>query len=179
MTKNITSSYVRRLSAAAAGAAALFAATAANAQCGNCRGDYEPGLLAYIAKAFTSTAATDCVRCVPDYQGDYMVNQGPVYSGPAVIAPQHTYAPTPTAAGYPYVPGYAATAAEAEPALRQRIYPGAPPRRVVKKRPVRKVAKVEVGPSGKKGAPQIIRARAEVRIYGPERMDIRLYRTKK
>jgi hypothetical protein len=27
-----------------------------------------------------------------------------------------------------------------------------------------------------KGKPQVVRARAEVRIYGPERMDIRLYR---
>jgi len=167
--------FIRRLSAAAAGVAALCAATAASAQCGSCRPDYEPGLLAALANAFTASASPSCADCAPVKQGDYRVKQGPVYSGPAAIAPQPTYAPTQTASGYPYVSGTEAPPEEVAEPIRRRVYPSVPPRRVVKRT---KVAKVQVH-LPKKGAPQVIRAIAEVKIYGPERMDIRLIRTKK
>jgi hypothetical protein len=165
-------SCIRRLSTAALGAATLFAASAAvGAQpCDSCRPHYQPGLLAYLAMAFGGSATG----------GEYMVNQGPTYSGPAVIKPQPTYAPTPNASRYPYVPGEARVAAvELLPPTRTRSYPGVSQRRVIKRPTLRKAAKGEVTRSGKKGAPQIIRATAEVTIYGPERMDIRLLRTKK
>ncbi len=173
MTKRFK--FTRHLSAAAVGAAALFAASAAAAQCGPCRLDYEPGLLAALANAFTASASPNCANCAPVKQGDYRVNQGPVYSGPAAVAPQPTYAPTRTAANYLYVEGTEPAPEEVGEPIRRRVYPSAPPRRVVKRT---RVAKVEVQPA-KKGAPQVIRAIAEVKIYGPERMDIRLMRTKK
>lgn len=178
MTKKSMSPNVRRL-AAALSAAALLATSAANAQQ---RRDYEPGLLEFLARGMTASAAstgTDCANCAPN--GDYMVNQGPTYSGPAVIKPQPTYSPTPAASGYPYVSGETKGAAVEEPEpIRSRVYPGVTYRRVVKRSPPkRRVANVEIARPAKKGAPQIIRANAEVRIYGPERMDIRLFRAKK
>ncbi len=174
MTKR--SKFTRHLSAAVVGAAALFAASAAAAQCGSCGPNYEPGLLAALANAFSASASPNCVNCAPVKQGEYRVNQGPVYSGPAAVAPQPTYRPTQTAAGYPYVSGSDPVSEEevGEP-IRKRVYPAAPARRVFKRT---RVAKVEVRPA-KKGAPQVIRAIAEVKIYGPERMDIRLMRAKK
>ena len=90
------------------------------------------------------------------YQGDYMVNQGPVFSGPAVIAPQHTYAPTPTAFGYRYVSGYSDG--------------------VIARHATTRVVNVQTDEPAGEGAAQIVRARAEVRIYSPQRMDIRLFR---
>jgi hypothetical protein len=187
MTMKSRSPYVARLSAAAFGVAALFAVTAAEAQCTSCRPDYEPGLLAYLSAKFSKPSApADCAQCA--YRGDYMVNQGPVFSGPAVIAPQHTYAPTPTASGYPNVSARAQYEAvpnqvEGEVAPASPIYRPAPSRRYVqlhepRSRPVmrRRVVQVKHDAPPAKGKPQIIRARAEVKIYGPQRMDIRLFR---
>ncbi len=121
MTK--TSIFVRRLSAAAAGATVLMAASSASAERVYCEPNDQTGF-AFLARAF---AWPDGPRCVPVYQGDYMVNRGPVYSGPAVIAPQPTYAPAPTAVGYPYVSGYPAERA------RPRFYLSAPSHRVDKR----------------------------------------------
>ncbi len=177
MTKKSMSLCRGRLGTAAVAAAALFAASAANAQCGSCRADYEPGLLAFLTKAFTASSSTECPGCAPASHGDYRVKQGPTYAGPAAIAPQPTYSPTPTAAGYPYVGSDVAPGQEVELAP-PRLYPREPVRRIVKRPPPTRMAKVEVQTT-KKGALQIIRAKAEVRIYGPERMDIRLYRAKK
>ena len=116
-----------------------------------------------------------------------MENQGPVYAGPAVIAPRPTYAPTPTASGYPYVsaqsvqyegqPDSDQVNNDVQTSPRYRVARAAPERRVVYRRaPARRIANVRHGPPAKKGGVKVIRARAEVRIYGPQRMDIRLYR---
>ena len=118
---------------------ALPFASPAKAQAVAC-GIYRTGLIALLAD----------VRPAPcSYQGDYIVQLGPVYSGPAVIAPQPTYSPSPTMAGYvrgPYRAG-----------------------------PVRRVSVKNELPEGK-GKVEIVQARAEVRIYGSERMEILLYR---
>jgi hypothetical protein len=152
-------------------AVALIAGSPATADPVVCS-HYKPGMLAFL----TGATATRCVA----YQGDTMVNPGPVYSGPAVIAPQPTYAPTPMAAEYPYVRGQSqaepAPAAEAGP-VRTRMVRRATVKRVVKRTVVkRQVVNVKNNPPPRKGGPQIVHARAEVRIYGPQRMDIRLYR---
>lgn len=162
----------------AAATALLLAAPARAAACGN----YQPGMLAFLAGA--STRPATCT-----YQGDYMVKQGPTYSGPAVVAPQPTYAPTPTAGNYPYVHGRyeadTARAADIAP-VRKRVVRGKTVKRVAAKRPASKRPAVKSGkrpvvkvknelPAGK-GKVQIVHARAEVRIYSPNRMDIRLYR---
>jgi hypothetical protein len=150
---------------------AAFAASPAKADRVVCGGGYQPGLLAFIAQTMTRTT-TECA-----YQGEYMVKQSAVYTGPAVVAAQPTYSPTPAAAGYPYVHG----SYNADPSVgvesQPRVYRSAPPRRVVKRvGPVRRVVNVKNDLPPRKGAPQIVHARAEVKIYGPERMDIRLYR---
>ena len=113
-----------------------------------------PGMLAAVRPA------GPCV-----YQGDRIAQRGPVYDGPAVIAPQSTYAPSRTAAGYPYVPGvyHSAAVMQMEPMRGMR---GGK----------RGVVNLQSDLPHGKGTPQIVRARAEVHIYGPERMDIRLYR---
>ena len=112
-----------------------------------------------IACSYLSPGMLAAVRpagpCV--YQGDRIAQQGPVYDGPAVIAPQPTYAPSRTAVAYPYVPGRYQSAA------------------VMQMEPVRGKRGVFNLPSGE-GTPQIVPARAEVHIYGPDRMDVRLYR---
>ena len=104
-----------------------------------------------IACTYLSPGMVSGIRpagpCV--YQGDRIAEQGPTYDGPAVIAPQPTYSPSRTAVGYPYVPGHYQSAA------------------VMQMEPVRSMGG---------GKPQIVPARAEVHIYGPDRMDIRLYR---
>jgi hypothetical protein len=160
-------------------AAAFVFSAPAHANCGS----YQPGMLAFV----TGVRPAPC-----PYQGDYMVNQGPMYDGPARIAPQPTYAPARTsfAGDYPYVPGqYTAHAAEA-PVMRTMVRRDYGARRTVYE-PVRKgsVAKrTAVKQSGSrktvnvknelstKGRPKVVHARAEVRIYSTERMDIRLYR---
>ena len=107
---------------------------------------YPPGMFAAIRPA------GPCV-----YQGDRIAQQGPVYDGPAIIAPQSTYAPSPTVNG---------------------VLAPAVHRTVVRRGPVvkRTTVNVEGDVAPAKGKPQVVRANAEVRIYGPARMDIRLYR---
>jgi hypothetical protein len=122
-------------------AATCAFASPAMAQAVAC-GVYQPGMLAFL----TRTRPAPC-----SYQGDYLVNQGPTYSGPAVIAPQPTYSPSPTVGGYVHGSYRVARASVARHTVARRIGSG-------------------------KGKVEIVRARAEVRIYGPERMDIRLYR---
>jgi hypothetical protein len=129
-------------------AAALPSASPASAQPIACS-YYRPGLIALV------TGIRPAGPCV--YQGDYLVQQGPVYSGPAVIAPQPTYSPSPTLAGY--LPGP------------YRVYG----ERVVRRIPATRVSVENELPPGI-GKVEIVHARAEVRIYGRERMDIRLYR---
>jgi hypothetical protein len=166
MKKSI--SHCLRVSLLAAGVA-LIAGLPAKADPVVCS-HYRPGMLAFL----TGATATQCVA----YQGDTMVNQGPAYDGPAVIAPQSTYAPTRTAAGYPYVHGeYAADqAVQAEP-VRKRVVRRATVKRIVKRTGgKRQVVNVKSDLPRRKGGVQIVHARAEVRIYGPERMDIKLYR---
>src|SRR3954465_1068503 len=124
------------LVAGALAAAALPFASPAMAQAVAC-GIYQPGLLAFL----TGTRPAPC-----SYQGDYLVNQGPTYDGPAVMAPQPTYSPSPTVGGYVHGP----YRVDAAPVVRRTV--------------VRRAG------SGK-GKVEIVRARAEVRIYGPQRMD--------
>jgi hypothetical protein len=169
-------SYVQRVITAAC-LTTVVTVSAASANCGVCGSSTQPGLLAYL---FGTTGCTPC----PAGSGDYMVNQGPVYSGPAVIAPPPTYAPTPTASGYPYV--YAQGESEAPAYQESPVYRDPPRRRVSRVVPVhrtvhrhaaiRQVASARKHVPVKKGGPQFIRARAEVRIYNPQRMDIRLFR---
>lgn len=176
--KKSLSHFLRSGMLAAATALLLAAPASAAVGCGN----YQPGMLAFLSGA--STRPATCT-----YQGDYMVQQGPTYSGPAVVAPQPTYAPTPTAGNYPYVRGQQkadnARAADMAP-VRKRVVRGNTIKRVAAKRPASKRPAVKSGkrpvvkvknelPPGK-GKVQIVHARAEVRIYSPNRMDIRLYR---
>jgi hypothetical protein len=129
---------------------ALPATSPAMAQAVAC-GAYQPGLLAFMLR----TRPAPC-----SYQGDYMVQQGPTYDGPAVIAPQPTYSPSRTVVGYMPGPhaGYMHGPYQAEPATHVR----------------RTVVNNDLPP--RKGKVQIVKAQAEVRIYGPERMEIKLYR---
>jgi len=195
MSKNF-----RVMLAASAGLAALLAAAAANADCGGCRPYVPQGLLEYLfppsancspcaapvaqpvaQPVVEAPVAAPCSPC-RSYQGDYMVQQRASYSGPAVIAPQPTYAPSPTAAGYPYVS--AQNGAEAYP--EQGDYqpapvaePVAPRRHIVRRAVTRRTVKVHGDLPATKGAQkgvQVIHARAEVKIYGSKRMDIHLYR---
>src|SRR6476661_3873791 len=71
-------------------AAALPFASPAMAQAVAC-GIYHPGLIALLAPVHPAPCA---------YQGDRIAEQGPVYDGPAIIAPQRTYSPSPTVGGY-------------------------------------------------------------------------------
>ena len=151
------------LAAAVLAAAALHAVTPAMADSAVACGSYRPGLLAWLAG--TAVRPATCV-----YQGDYIAHQGPTYDGPAVIAPQPTYSPSRSVAGYVHGP-YRAPAVRAKPVVRRATVKRVK-RTVVKKSVVN--VKSELPPS--KGKAKIIRARAEVRIYGPDRMDIRLYR---
>jgi hypothetical protein len=132
-------------------AGALPFASPAMAQAVAC-GIYRPGLIAFVTR----------VRPAPcSYQGDRIAHQGPTYSGPAIVAPQPTYSPSPSVAGYVPAP-YRVAASE----------------RVVGGAPVSRVSRVSVRnelPAGK-GKVEVVHARAEVRIYGSERMEIRLYR---
>jgi hypothetical protein len=205
------SRYVQRLIAAAAGVAALFAAGAASAGCGLCGLSAPPApVVEYVAPPVMPAPApcsacarhyvpqpavrcspcaapvyyrpvTTCSSCGVGYSGDYMVNQGPVYSGPGVIAPEPTYAPTPTAAGYPYIPGqYEDDADDLVPYSYQtapHYYRPVPARQNVDY-PVRgrRIVNLRPGVPLKKARPQVIRARAEVRIHDRERMDIHLHR---
>lgn len=146
----------QHISVAAAGLTMLAAASTAHAQ--GCPSDR--GLLEFLSAPRPQCAV---------YQGDYMVNRGPVFSGPALIAPQHTYAPTPTAFGYPYVHGdYAAV-----PAV--EIYRPAVVHRIITRRVATRATHVRGYVPPRKNS-EIIRAKAEVKIYSPHRMDIRLYR---
>ena len=141
---------------------ALAAATLPLASPAVACGYYQPGLLAVM----TGIRPATCV-----YQGDYLVQQGPTYDGPAVIAPQPTYSPSRTVGGYVsglYAGGgYMHGPYRTEPAVEIAPGPVVPMRvrhAVVKNDPPRK------------GKVQIVKAQAEVRIYGPERMEIKLYR---
>lgn len=130
-------------------AAALPLASPAMAQAAACI--YRPGLLALL----TPTHPALC-----SYQGDYIAQQGPIYDGPAIVAPQPTYSPSRTLPGYAHRPYRVAS------------------ERVVRRAPVSRVKRVSVKnelPAGD-GKAEIVHARAEVRIYGKERMEIRLFR---
>ena len=131
------------LLAAALAAAALPLASPARAEAVAC-GMYRPGLL---------TGMTGVRPALCAYQGDRIAQQGPTYDGPAVIAPQPTYSPSPYVYG-----GY-----------REGVVRHATVTRVK-----RVASKARDGKS--KGNVDIVRARGEVRIYGSERMEIRLYR---
>lgn len=148
-----------------AAAAVLLFGTPAQAQAIAC-GAYQPGMLAFV----TGIRPAPCA-----YQGDYIVNQGPAYTGPARIAPQSTYAPNQMAADYPYVRGQLniARAPAAERAVVRRT---TAKRAAVKSTGKRMTVNVKNDLPPRKGKVQTVHARAEVRIYGPERMDIRLYR---
>jgi hypothetical protein len=170
MRRNFMSRQIGRLGAAAVGIATLFAASAASAHCTPCRPVYQPGLLAFVTGLFTAPAVVECgrcapvlprcVRCAPVDQHDYIVAQGPVYSGPALIAPHATYAPSALAVGYPYVSGYR---------VEHRFV----------RRPVRHaVVGVERKARGRTKT-EVIHARAVVKIYSHNRMDIQLYRDSK
>jgi hypothetical protein len=130
-------------------AAAVPAATPAMAQAVAC-GIYRPGLIALLAPVHPAPCA---------YQGDRIAEQGPVYDGPAIVAPQPTYSPSPTVGGYVHGPYRVSS------------------ERVVRRGGVRRVSVKNELPAGKgKDKVEIVKARAEVRIYGSERMEIRLYR---
>jgi hypothetical protein len=149
---------------AAAGLAMLVASPAAADRVG-CP-NYQPGLLAFV----TGIRPANC-----SYQGDYMVKQGPTYDGPALVAPQPTYAPAASSAAYMYGPAQTQQPVQAETPSTVVRKPARPVKRV-KRAPKRPVVTVEGDLPAAKGKPKIIRATAEVRIYGPERMEIRLKR---
>jgi hypothetical protein len=113
-------------------------------------------MLAWIAGAVRPAPCT--------YQGDYIAQQGPIFDGPAIYAPQPTYAPSPTL-NYTY--GDYQDQGYVGPAVR---YPTV--RHSVRRNAVRVRNELPRG----KGKPEIVRAKAEVRIYSRDRMDIKLYR---
>jgi hypothetical protein len=127
--------------------AAAAAALASPAGAGGC--SYYPGVFA---------APIRPALCV--YQGDYMVQQWASHDGPALIAPQDVYAPSRT---------YVQSAYRVEPVVAIEPAP------VVYHR-VNRVVSVQDDLPRSQGRSQVVRARAVVRIYGPQRMDIRLYR---
>ena len=130
--------------AATVATAALASLSSPAAACGY----YQPGLFEWLAGPQFVRPAT----CI--YQGDRIAEQGPTYSGPAIIHPQPVYQPTVT---YPHGLGMAV----------------APRETVVRRTTVRRTTRTASRSSGK---PEIVRANAEVKIYSPERMEIRLYR---
>lgn len=91
------------------------------------------------------------------YQGDYMVQQWASYDGPALIAPQDTYAPSPMVGVYVRPERLAVDEYDLGAGVGVRH---------------ERVAK----PAPRKGKVEVVKARAEVRIYSPQRMDIQLYR---
>jgi hypothetical protein len=133
-------------------AAAVPLASPAMAQAVAC-GIYHPGLIVLLAPVHPAPCA---------YQGDRIAEQGPIYDGPAIIAPQRTYSPSPTVGGYVHGP-YRVSSAH-----------------VVRRAPVSRVRRVsvknELSDGQGKDKVEIVKARGEVRIYGSERMEIRLYR---
>lgn len=134
------------LFAAAAVATVAFATSSPALACGY----YQPGLFEWLAGPQFVRPAT----CI--YQGDRIAEQGPIYSGPAIVHPQPVYQPTVT---YPHGLGAGMAVAPRET--------------VVRRTTVRRAARVT---TRSKGKPEIVRANAEVKIYSPERMEIRLYR---
>src|SRR5687767_15844522 len=66
-----------------------------------------PGMLAAVRPA------GPCV-----YQGDRIAQQGPVYDGPAIVAPQPTYAPSPTV-NAAYAPAVRRTVMRRAPAVKR------------------------------------------------------------
>ena len=93
------------------------------------------------------------------YQGDRIAQQWASYDGPALIAPQDTYAPSPTVGVYVRPERLAVD----EYGLGLGVaVPVSEPVRVVN--------------PARNGKPQVVKARAEVKIYNPQRMDIHLYR---
>ena len=143
------------LAAGMLAAAALPFASPATAGAVSC-GYYRPGLFTYMA-----VRPAPCV-----YQGDYMVQQWASYDGPALIAPQPTYSPSPTVAGYVHGPYRTAPVVVRRATVTRVRYAGV-------NGPVVSVRNDLPRSNGKV---EIVRARAEVRIYGRQRMDIRLYR---
>ena len=129
------------LTAGALVTAVLSAASPASAQNVACQ-DYRPGMFAFMQRIHPAPCA---------YQGDYMVQQWASYDGPAVIAPQPTYSPSPS---YAYVPG-------------QFVVQPAP---LVRRTAIRRYASVKSSAPSGKGKTEIVRAQAEVRIYNRERM---------
>jgi hypothetical protein len=135
----------------AAATVATVALMGASSQAVAC-GYYQPGLFEWLAGPQFVRPAT----CI--YQGDRIAEQGPTYSGPAIIHPQPVYQPTVTYPHGLYRPGVAVVG---------------PRETIVRRTTVRRAARVT---TRSKGKPEIVRANAEVKIYSPERMEIRLYR---
>jgi hypothetical protein len=133
--------------AATVATVALAGAPSPAAACGY----YQPGLFEWLAGPAFVRPAT----CI--YQGDRIAEQGPTYSGPAIVHPQPVYQPTVTYPHGLYQPGVAV----------------APRETVVRRTTVRRATRTTTSSRGK---PEIVRANAEVKIYSPERMEIRLYR---
>jgi hypothetical protein len=128
-------------------AATVATVTLAAASTAQACGYYQPGLLEWLAGVHAVRPAT----CI--YQGDRIAEQGPTYDGPAIIHPQPVYQPSVTYPHGLYQPGIAVGR----------------PRETVVRRTTRTA-------TGSRGKPEIVRANAEVKIYSPERMEIRLYR---
>src|SRR5262249_16898196 len=141
---------------ASALALASFAATSsASAQTVPCGYNCQPGLIAWLA-------APAPVRPAPcPWQGPYIVQQGPTYDRPAIVAPQATYQPSRTI-NYTYGAYYAPQRAIA-PAVAGPV--AAPV--VTRHATVR---------TSRRGKAEVVNAHAVVHIYNRNRMDIRLYR---
>ncbi len=75
-------------------------AVSLNVGCNSCGGGWSGGC---------GNCGGGCGGCGYSQSSLYVVNQGPVYSGPAATIPYATYSPTEAyapASDYPYVPGY-------------------------------------------------------------------------
>jgi hypothetical protein len=141
-------------------------------------------LLATVA--FSAGASAGCGGCccratvyappaVQAYESSYVtpsyvVNQGPVYSGPAITVPVLTYSESPSARNYPYVRdtrGYYVRG-HGDVFIGYHGYHH------------RSRGAVRVhGASDARSNGSVVRARAEVRYLSPERMEIKLQREQK
>lgn len=144
----------------------------------------------FATVAFSAAASAGCGACccraatyaappVQAYESSYvapsyLVNQGPVYSGPAISVRALTYSESLSAGGYPYVRGTRGYYVRGH----GDVYYGDAPshRRPHHIHGHHHHPRVH-GAADPRG--NVVRARAEVRYHSPDRMEIKLQRDQK
>ncbi|MEX0751659.1 MAG: hypothetical protein WD073_01870 [Xanthobacteraceae bacterium] len=126
-----------------------------------------------LAALFVASAAhAQCAPCGPAYQPGLLAALADLFTAPAAPA----CAPCPPVYQGPYMvnrgPVYSGPAVIAPPSM----YSPTPPASGYSYMSGYLTEPAKTKRAGKKGGPEVVRARAEVKIYSPERMDIHLYR---